>query len=291
MKSVYKTPQIKQKVGALTKKFRSHIKEDIKDHYLETSYGKTYVAEIGDSLKQTVVILHGGMTNHAFILYFLRNLIGKYHIICPDMPRHAGYSTEQPIDPRGDDYGHWAIEILDKLNIKEAAFVGTSYGGFVANRVIALAPERVKKAVLIVPAGIVGMSNFSLFRYILLWQILYTLTGSEMFFRKIMDVIFTDCPDKDVEDFFRLTLTGIRMDARPMKLSSKDDTSGFDKPIYIIAAEDDIIFDCKALKTKVESLYPHARFDLLAGSKHSPSITTESIDNLNVKIIEFLEKR
>ncbi|HIF24435.1 MAG TPA: hypothetical protein EYQ27_21655 [Gemmatimonadetes bacterium] len=45
--------------------------------------------------QQTVVALHGGMTNHAFIILdFLRGLVGKYHIICPDFPGHAGYSAE-----------------------------------------------------------------------------------------------------------------------------------------------------------------------------------------------------
>lgn len=291
MKPLYKNADTKLQVMAITRKLRGHILGEIRDHYLATSYGETYVMESGDASLPTVIVLHGGMTNHAFIMYFLRELVGRFHVICPDMPGHAGFSTEARIDPRGDGFGHWLIEVMDALGIESADFVGTSYGGFVANRVIALAPERVRKAALIVPAGIIGMSRVSLVRHMLGWQIAYAVTGFEFFFRKLMDAFFTDYDDVDVREFFRLTLTGMRIDTRQMKLSSPEQCRSFDRPVYVIGSERDVVFNCKALQARVGELYPHARFDILQGSKHSPSIKEENLASLNGKIIRFLEGR
>ena len=145
-------------------------------------------------------------------------------------------------------------------------------------------------AVLIVPGGIVGMSGFNLFRHVLVWQMLYAMTGIEKCFQKIMDAFFTDCPDERVEEFFRLTLTGMRMDTRQMKLLTKNECGSFDRPVHIIASEHDVVFNCKALKARVTELYPHATFDILEGSKHSPSIEPEKIESLNAKVIGFLEQ-
>lgn len=289
MKPLYKDANTKLQVMAITQKLRGRIKGEIRDHYIATSYGETYVMESGDSSLPTVVVLHGGMTNHAFIMYFLAELIGRFHVICPDMPGHAGFSTEARIDPRGDGFGHWLIEVMDTLGIESADFVGTSYGGFVANRVIALAPERVRKAALIVPAGIIGMSSISLIRHMLGWQIAYAVTGFEFFFRKLMDAFFTDYANADVREFFRLTLTGMRIDTRQMKLSSPEDCSSFIRPIYVIGSECDVVFNCKALQARVGELYPHARFDVLQDSKHSPSIEEENLRSLNDRVIRFLE--
>jgi pimeloyl-ACP methyl ester carboxylesterase len=287
--SIYKTEKVRQQVIEMTKKFRGQISGEIRDHYLDTSFGKTYVLETGEPSLPTIVVLHGGMTNHAFILYFLRELIGKYRIICPDIPGHAGYSTEDRIDPGTDDFGYWLVEILDQLEVFSADFVGTSYGGFVTNRVIAVAPQRVRSATLIVPGGIVGMSTLNLVRHVIVWQTLYAALGFETFFQRIMNAFFTDCPDVDVKEFFRMTLTGMKVDTRQMKLSSVEECNSFDRPVYVIASEHDVVFNCNALRARVKHLYPHAIFEVLKGSRHSPSIKPENLANLNAKVIKFLD--
>ncbi len=71
MGSIYKTAKVRQQVIEMTEKFRGQISGEIRDHYLDTSFGKTYVLESGEPSLPTIVVLHGGMTNHAFILYFL----------------------------------------------------------------------------------------------------------------------------------------------------------------------------------------------------------------------------
>jgi pimeloyl-ACP methyl ester carboxylesterase len=160
----------------------------------------------------------------------------------------------------------------------------------VANRVIALAPERVDKVALIVPAGIVGMSGFNLFRRVAIPQFMYAMTKREAYFQDIMAAFFTDCDDSDIERFFKLTLTGMNLDARQMKLSSLDDTRGFTNPVHVIAAEHDVVFDCRKLEAQVSTLYPHASFEVLKDSKHSPSFKPDNLKMLNDKVIEFLDK-
>ena len=290
MKPLYKNEATRVRTRELTDHFRTFVDGPTRDHMVETGHGRTYVLEAGDPALRTVVVLHGGMTNHAFILFFLRELVGRYHIVCPDLPGHAGLSTEQRIDPRGDDYGHWMLEVLDGLDVASADFVGTSYGGFVTNRVIALAPQRVRSAVLLVPAGIVGMPMLKLMRHMVVWQLLYAVTGAESFFRRIMDALFTDYEVDEVTEFFRLALTGMNIDTRPMKTSSLAECEAFEAPMLVIGAEEDVIFDPVQLGARVSELYPHAKYEVLAGSKHSPSLREPELLALNARVIAFLEQ-
>ncbi len=115
MKAPYKNASAKVNVRRITEQFRGSIDGKITDYCAETKFGRTYVLEVGDRSKQTVVLLHGGGTNHALVLFLLRGLVGRYHILCPDLPGHAGFSAETRIDPRGDDFGHWLDQTLAEL--------------------------------------------------------------------------------------------------------------------------------------------------------------------------------
>jgi pimeloyl-ACP methyl ester carboxylesterase len=57
------------------------------------------------------------------------------------------------------DYADWLVDVLDGLGVARAAFVGCSFGGFLALSQASLTPDRVSKVVMISPAGVfVGLS-------------------------------------------------------------------------------------------------------------------------------------
>lgn len=172
MSQVYKSTQVKEKLRAVTERMREEIPGEKTDHYIQTSFGDTYVLEMGDPSQETLVLSHGAMTNHAVILSVMRHLVGRYHLIIPDLPGHAGWSTERHLDPMGDDYGRWLLEVLDAFKIDSCHFTGLSYGCFVANRLIALAPDRVNWAFFMVPAGFILLSAWTVIKHFLLWVIL-----------------------------------------------------------------------------------------------------------------------
>ena len=67
-----------------------------------------------------------------------------YRVIAPDLPGFGDAPETSPRAPWND-----VLETLDALRVDRAALVGNSLGGAVAQRVAALAPQRVSKLVLI----------------------------------------------------------------------------------------------------------------------------------------------
>lgn len=288
MSKLYKSPEAKAQLRAVTEGMREAIPGDKTDHYLHTSFGETYVLEMGDPTQETLVLLHGAMTNHAVILSVMRHLVGRYHLIIPDLPGHAGWSTEESPDPMGDDYGRWLIEVLDALKIERCHFMGLSYGCFVANRLIALAPERVDRAFFMVPAGFILMSPWAVIKNFLLWVILLGITGKESHLHRILNVVFTEHPDGLMLDFFRITMTGMKPVSAKHKLVDPAETARFTRPLYILGCENDVTVDPTLLKVRAAAAYPHAQVEILPGAKHTPPLDDATLRDLANKVHGFL---
>lgn len=288
MSKIYKSPEAKAQLRAVTEGMREEIPGDKRDHYLHTSFGETYVLEMGDPTQETLVLLHGAMTNHAVILNVMRHLVGRYHLLIPDLPGHAGWSTEESPDPMGDDYGRWLIEVLDALKIDRCHFMGLSYGCFVANRLIALAPERVDRAFFMVPAGFILMSHWAVIKYFLLWVILLGITGKESHLHRILDLVFTERPDGLMLDFFRITMTGMKPVSAKHKLIAPAETARFTRPLYILGCENDVTVDPTLLKVRAAAAYPHAQVEILPGAKHTPPLDDATLRDLANKVHSFL---
>lgn len=286
--SIYKTPQAKDHLAAISQQIIDQLDERGSSHLVPTRYGDTYCLEFGDSCLPKLVIFHGGYTNHAFILYYLRALIGRFHIFALDMPGHPGKSSETIIDPRDDSYGHWACEALEQLAIDRAHVLGLSYGGFVSQRLAALKPDRVASLTLIVSAGICGMNQLSLIKNLMLPQILFRLTKSERYLNAMLEVLFTDYDDAFVVDFFRTMLSDVKNDSRQMKLSRESEFAGFLKPVLVITAEHDAVFDAKKQARIAAKLFPNVTVWELEGSKHSPSVTAKERLKVSDRITKFI---
>lgn len=57
------------------------------------------------------------------------------------------------LDTRNDDHGHWIAEILEKLEIGSISFIVSSYSSAMLLSLAKTAPERIDKAVFLVPSG------------------------------------------------------------------------------------------------------------------------------------------
>ena len=92
-----------------------------------------------------VVLLHAGIADHTMWTRQLRSLADAgYRALAPDFP---GFGNA----PRASTAAPWSdlLETLDERGAGEAVIVGCSFGGAVALRLAAIAPERVAGLVLV----------------------------------------------------------------------------------------------------------------------------------------------
>ena len=71
-------------------------------------------------------------------------------------PSHPGFGLSGLADwmDRPDDIAHLYLELLDRLNIGQLDVVGTSFGGWIAAELATMQPHRLRRLVLVAPAGV-----------------------------------------------------------------------------------------------------------------------------------------
>ncbi|PGS55886.1 alpha/beta fold hydrolase [Bacillus sp. AFS041924] len=101
-----------------------------------------HFTEWGDRKNPTVVCWHGLTRNGRDFDILARHLAGEYHVICPDTIGRglSQWSTSPEQDYCFENYVNIAIGLLDRLEIEQVRWVGTSMGGAIGMR-LAGTPE------------------------------------------------------------------------------------------------------------------------------------------------------
>ncbi len=115
-------------------------------HYIDTGSG------------DPLVLLHGGGPGASGWSNYSRNvevLSERYRVIIPDLPGYGDSSKTSIQGPRFTAYASAMARLLDNLNIEKAHFIGNSLGGGTALKLALDAPDRIKKLILMGPAGLI----------------------------------------------------------------------------------------------------------------------------------------
>ena len=109
-----------------------------------------------------IVILQGWGTTASLYKSLIRLLSEKFHVIAPDFPGF-GTSTEPSFAYDTADYADFVLELLKKLGVEEASFIGHSHGGRVLLELASRenVPVSIKKLVLIDSAGLIAKKSLS----------------------------------------------------------------------------------------------------------------------------------
>jgi len=122
---------------------------------IETSLGKTVVWGINTDKPELkpFVIFPGFRTSSLFwdMDNALAPLKNEYRIYLVETNGQPNLSDGNTPDIKGDGYGIWANEVLEKLSIDKAIIAGASFGGLVCLKLCIANPDRVDKAILLNP--------------------------------------------------------------------------------------------------------------------------------------------
>lgn len=122
---------------------------------IDTSLGKTHVWGLNTKEKnlETLVIFPGARTT-SLIWDFDKGLdnfrtpLKIYMVETNGLPNLSHGATP---DIKSLDYGHWASEAFDKLNIESAFVAGASFGGLICMKLAIVQPEKIEAAFLLNP--------------------------------------------------------------------------------------------------------------------------------------------
>ena len=135
--------------------FRARLPAGVDSREVSTSFGATHVLVGGPAEAPPLVLLHGAMATSAHALVELAPLLETFRVYAVDVIGQSVKSADTRLPVRDDSYGRWLAEVMDGLSLLRARVVGVSWGGFVTIRLAAVAPQRIEKLALLVPAGVV----------------------------------------------------------------------------------------------------------------------------------------
>lgn len=287
-KYVYKNALCMNRMHEFYDKALSSLQVNYSEEYIDTTYGNTHILIVGDENKKPIFTLHGGNGISPLNIRLFLPLLEKYCIIAPDVIGMPGKSEpHRNLNTNRDDFGIWLCEILDCMKLEKISFVVSSYSSAMMLSLAKVAPERIDKAMLLVPSGIAHGAIGPMISKMAIPFMKYYFKPSKAALSGIMDVMVSEGDDLWCE-FLDLMMSSYKMEMRAPKEYSRHELEKFSSPVIIFASNDDVFFPANKVFAKAEQLFTGELETHLIEGKHLPAEDTMRF--VCDKTIEFLEK-
>lgn len=287
-RSIYKSEEGRATMAAWYGRFLEGIgRADVRSLEVKTALGRTHILVAGDPEAPPLWCFHGVMANAAVGLSQIHALADHFQIFFPDMIGQPGRSDETYMDWQGDTHGRWLIEVLDALKIDKISAFGVSLGGYVVLRAASLAPERIQRAALWAPGGVIQGHKGDMLSLIFN-GLLYAIKPTPQRLRLIMDKNFTSADERWLS-FFGDSLRHVNPDRRFPATLKPGALSAWQAPVFLLLNEHDRIFPAPMLEPQARALIPNiAKVTMLDGFKHGPPVEPGAIDHALAQIRDFM---
>jgi pimeloyl-ACP methyl ester carboxylesterase len=229
---------------------------------------------VGDEKNTPIFTLHGGNGISPLNIRLFLPMLEKYCIISPDVIGMPGKSEPyRNLNTNREDFGMWLCELLDCMHIKKISFIVSSYSSAMMLSLAKISPNRIDKAVLIVPSGIAHGAIMPMMSKMALPFMKYYFAPSEKSLNGILDIMASE-GDELWREFFDLMMSSYKMEMRAPKEYKKNELKSFYSPIIIFATNDDIFFPANKVFTKAEEIFIKKPETHFINGKHLPSSTT-----------------
>lgn len=271
---MFKTPAARAKIEQWHQKFRDLVPAQLESRTVSTRFGDSHVLIGGPESAPPLVMLHGALASSSHLLLELSALLKSFRVYAVDVIGQSVKSADVRLRVDNNDYGAWLGEVLDQLKLQRVRLIGVSWGGFVAQRFTAVAPERVEKLALLVPAGMVSGSAWAGFSKMGWPMSMYLLSPSPARLRKFAEGLLTTLDDEWLP-YIGDSFLSYKLNMKVPALSKPEEFKNFEAPVLVIAAEHDVSFPGQSVLDRSKQLFKNPDTELLKGSQHSPPTTKE----------------
>ncbi|WP_437874393.1 alpha/beta fold hydrolase [Sorangium sp. So ce513] len=284
---MFRSPEARARIAAWFDRFHERLPVPTRSLEVSTRFGGTHVLVAGPEHAPPLVCLHGALASSAHLLGELGPLVGRYRVHAVDVLGQSVKSADARLPIDGPAYAEWLTDVLDALGLERAHLLGVSWGGFVALRMAQVAPARIDRLVLIVPAALVSGSAWQGLTRIAIPMALYRAFPSEARLARLVSGLFSSQDDLWCA-YFGDAILGYRLDFRAPPLATPASLAGFTRPALVFGADDDVSFPGAKLLARAKELLPHAETELLEGCRHSPPTDDAFRARLCARIARFL---
>jgi pimeloyl-ACP methyl ester carboxylesterase len=274
MKSIYKTQEDKSILLSLYHKKLSAFKGFTNSLFIDTRFGKTHVLQSGKKDGQPLIVFHGINAGAPLTLEAIIGLGDTYCLYVIDTIGQVGLSDENRLNIKNNSFALWTKDIMYKLNIATASFIGVSYGGYILQNVLMHQSSLVSKAIFVVPSGFANGPIGTSLKKLSLPLIRFLISKKSHYLKQFLSAFYSNISEDDLL-FHRHILLGTFMDYRRPPLLKPSQVAHVESPVYCIVASDDVFFPGeKTLKRCALCFKNFSGSFLLNESKHMPKTSS-----------------
>ena len=259
---------------------------------IPTRFGTTHVVVTGPKDAPPLVLLHGYMVTLTMWSPNIADFSKDYRVYAIDVMGQPGRSIPDPDEPIRDaeDYVAWLSATLNGLNLDRIFLVGMSYGGWLALNLAMTAPERVRKLVLLSPAGFLPLVRQFSLRGMLMGLFPTRLTTDSL----MGWMGFKDTPgDMDARctlDLFYLGMKHFRLPQETMRIMpsvfSDDKLRALHVPVLLLFGDREVIYDPAKALARALALIQNFEGELVPRCSHDMCFSQHRI--VDARVLDFL---
>ena len=252
-----------------------------------TDFGTTHLNLAGAADLPPLILLHGFGVSSTIWYPNVAPLSRYFHIYALDVINQMGLGVPTRRLGSRQDCAAWLSEVLQALQLEQAAIVGHSYGGWLALNLALLAPQRVTRLVLLSPAAGIGP---------LAWGFLISFMSAVLMPTRAMIYRFmqsmTTAPVVNGQASVEQLLTAIhtfRMEHIPAPIVSKfsdAELRQISQPTQLLVGEQDHTCQPRAVLERARRLMPHIEAEQIAGGGHL--FPVDRAEAANARMLAFL---
>jgi len=151
---LYKNPEGYRAIMKWYDEALEKLDVDFESGFVRTRFGQTHYIACGPEDGEALFLIPGVAGCAPLWRRQLPAFARHFRVYALDIVGQPGRSDPNPPSFLNNDYVHWLCDVLDGLDIDRAHFAGTSVGGWIVLQMGIMAPERVRKIVMLSPTGI-----------------------------------------------------------------------------------------------------------------------------------------
>jgi pimeloyl-ACP methyl ester carboxylesterase len=225
-----------------------------------TPEGETHVLVSGPEGAPPLVLLHGSGSNAGEWAARMPALAGAFRVYAVDIIGEPGLSAETRPPLGSDRYAKWLHAVLAHFGVTRAAFLASSFGGWLALDYATREPSRVTALALRCPVGLAPMKKGFVVKAVLL-----ALLGEKGRRRSVAGAL-GEPESSPIVEHQLLVAANYRYRTGPFPVFGDAALRRLTMPVYAVAGTEDAMVDSAATKRRLEAA--GAVVDLVPGTGH-----------------------
>ena len=277
--SMFKTPGGRDRYFAAYDAMLARWPTQVDALDLPTRFGPTHINACGPADAPPLLLLPGAAFSSTMWYPNVAGLNNHFRIYALDIIGDMGKSVLIGPKPALSDYETWLSDVLDELALQETYLAGLSVGGYIAARQAMDAPERVRRLVLMSPAGFVPFRK----RF---WLALAGFLLPVPLPERLKWMLGGVSPH--TVDVFRqaTTRTDFRYNMLVPKKFTGDELARIKAPTLLLMGDQDGVFSGQAVFSRVRGWVKDIRCEWVPGAGHAQSL--DRPDRVNQALVDFL---